>query len=307
MNNNKLFLDERLVQNICSLCGEVITPDTKITKEHVIPRVFLEKPFPKELPTTLSCLKCNNSYSIDEQYLACLIECVISGTTDPNKIVRKRISRTLEKDVKLRKMLENKKIESNEGRISFSIDNIDKRRIENVLVKLARTHLFYLINEINLKDPKDLIYCIGQSTESKLRSLWMVYGCIYAAKDETYDRIKSKISEGIKEIPNIVFSKIKELGRVNQIDPLGITSLRIRGMWQIENPRKVFHYLHNHSNENFELICIIPDKIFLKFPKSSIQKINSIKEEGFSLNSCKVKDPNNPAELIDCKICKFSF
>lgn len=151
MNNNKLFLDERLVQNICSLCGEV-TPDTK---EHVIPRVFLEKPFPKELPTTLSCLECNNSYSKDEQYLACLIECVISGSTDPNKIARERISKTLRRDFRLRKMLENKKIESIEGRISFSID---KTRVENVLVKLARTHLFYLINEINLKDPKDLTY-----------------------------------------------------------------------------------------------------------------------------------------------------
>ena len=57
---------------------------------------------------------------------------------------------------------------------------------------------------------------------------------------------------------NVVFSETKELGRVNQVDPLGITNLRIRGMWQIENPRKVFKYLHEPTGKEFELVCIIP-------------------------------------------------
>ena len=91
---------------------------------------------------------------------------------------------------------------------------------------------------------KDLIYCVGHTTDTSIKSLWMVYGNSYAAKHETYLRIKTTISDGIKTIPDVVFSETKELGRVNQVDPLGITNLRIRGMWQIENPRKVFDYLH---------------------------------------------------------------
>ena len=36
----------------------------------------------------------------------------------------------------------------------------------------------------------------------------------------------------------LYFAETKELGRVNQVDPLGITNLRIRGMWQIETQEK---------------------------------------------------------------------
>ena len=145
------FVDKRLNYNICSLCGNP-KPDSK---EHVIPKVFLEKPFPNDLPTTISCRKCNENYSKDEQYLACLIECVICGTTDPNKIERKRISRTLKKSPNLRKMLENNKTITDKGDIFF---NIDSARVENVLIKLARAHLFHYINEINYEKPLFLKY-----------------------------------------------------------------------------------------------------------------------------------------------------
>lgn len=153
---------------------------------------------------------------------------------------------------------------------------------------------------------KDLIYCVGHTSDIELKSLWMVYGNIYAAKHQTYQRIKETISGGIKEIPDVVFSETKELGRVNQVDPLGITNLRIRGMWQIENPRKVFNYLHEPNSENsFELVCVIPKDKFDNFPESSKKKIQAIKEPGFSIIEREVKDPNNPAKLVKCKVIKL--
>lgn len=152
---------------------------------------------------------------------------------------------------------------------------------------------------------KDLIYCIGHTSDTVLKSMWMVYGSIYAAKQETYQRIKSTISEGIKEISDVVFSETKELGRVNQVDRLGITNLRIRGMWQIENPRKVFSYLHEESCRDFELITIIPLNKYNSFPLESRRKIENVENENFRLIDSKVKNPNNPAKLIDCKIIKY--
>lgn len=103
----------------------------------------------------------------------------------------------------------------------------------------------------------------------------------------------------------MVFADTKELGRVNQVDPLGITNLRIRGMWQIENPRKVFNYLHETTTSDFELICIIPIEKYIGFPIESLTKIEAIKMNGFSIEDKKIKDPNNPAQLIDCKLIKF--
>lgn len=80
-------------------------------------------------------------------------------------------------------------------------------------------------------EEKDIIYTIGHTDKKEIKSLWFVYGSIYAAKQETYERFKNLISEGINTIPDVRFSETKELGRVNQVDPLGITNLRIRGMW----------------------------------------------------------------------------
>jgi len=152
---------------------------------------------------------------------------------------------------------------------------------------------------------KDLIYCVGHTTDNSIKSLWMVYGNLYAAKHETYKRIKTTISDGIKTIPNVVFADTKELGRVNHVDPLGITNLRVRGMWQIENPRKVFEYLHKPSDKEFELICIIPSLKYNSFPKESILKLEEIKESGFCIEDKQIKDPNNPAKLLNCKLIKF--
>lgn len=152
---------------------------------------------------------------------------------------------------------------------------------------------------------KDLIYCVGHTTDTDLKSLWMVYGNIYAAKFETYERIKDTISKGIKTIPDVVFSETKEHGRVNRVDPLGITNLRIRGMWQIENPRKVFSYLHPQSNNKFELICIIPTVKYNSFPAESIKKIESLINSDFTITSTNVQDPNNPAKLVEVKLIKF--
>lgn len=152
---------------------------------------------------------------------------------------------------------------------------------------------------------KDLIYCVGHTSDTNIKSLWMVYGSSYAAKHETYQRIKTTISDGIKTIPDVVFADTKELGRVNQVDPLGITNLRIRGMWQIENPRKVFNYLHEPTDKDFELVCIIPLEKYNSFPNESKSKLEGITEKGFSIENKQIKNPNNPAKLIDCKLIKL--
>ena len=152
---------------------------------------------------------------------------------------------------------------------------------------------------------KDLIYCVGHTTDSILKSLWMVYGSSYAAKHETYQRIKTTISDGVKTIPNVFFANTKELGRVNQVDPLGITNLRIRGMWQIENPRKVFNYLHKSTEKGFELICIVPLEKYIGIARKSRVKIEGISVNGFSIEDRQIRNPNNPAKLMDCKLIKL--
>lgn len=148
-------------------------------------------------------------------------------------------------------------------------------------------------------DVKDIIYCVGHTSDETLNSLWMVYGDIYAAKHETYQRIKNTIAEGITEIPDVEFSETKELGRVNKVDPLGITNLRVRGMWQIDNPRRVFSYLDTPNDYEFELVVIMKKEKFLSFPTESKTKLQTLEKENFHFSEVQIKDPNNPAKFID--------
>lgn len=153
---------------------------------------------------------------------------------------------------------------------------------------------------------RDLIYCVGHTTHTSVKSLWMVYGSIYAARHETYQRIKDTISSGINSIPDVEFAETNELGGVKRVDPLGITNLRIRGMWHIQNPRRVFSYLHTYNKFNdFEMVCIIPLDKYNSFPNESKIKIESIDNKDFSITDVRVKNPNNPASRIDCKLVKL--
>ena len=153
---------------------------------------------------------------------------------------------------------------------------------------------------------KDLIYCVGHTTDDSIKSLWMVYGNIYAAKHETYQVIKQKITDGINDIPNVELAETNELGRVNRVDPLGITNLRIRGMWQIQNPRRVFNYIHT-TGDTFELVAVIPTNKYNSFSAESKNRIENLQNPNLSIANLQVKDPNNPANLIDAKLIIFKL
>lgn len=150
-------------------------------------------------------------------------------------------------------------------------------------------------------DIKDIIYAVGVTNDENLQHLCLVYGDCYAASRETYSQIGKTIKDGVTKIPDIEFSKTKELGRVNRVDPLGITNLRIRGMWHIDNPLKVFG--DNREVEDkytFSLTCIMRKTKYQSFSEADISDIT--KNENLSVTDIKIKDPNNPAKLIDATL-----
>lgn len=155
---------------------------------------------------------------------------------------------------------------------------------------------------------KDIIYVIGVVKNNTLKHLCMVYGLDYCASEECYMRIKDTIKNGIKTIQNVDFAETKELGRINKVDPLGITYMRIRGMWGIENPWKVFRYIYtrNHLNK-FDFMCIININKWNTFDNKKdlidLAKINN----NLTISDVKIKDPNNPAKIMDAKCISFEY
>ncbi|NMG22051.1 NgoPII family restriction endonuclease [Brasilonema bromeliae] len=150
---------------------------------------------------------------------------------------------------------------------------------------------------------KDIIYVIGVPENKKLKILWFIYGDCYAADREIYERIAKKISSGITEIKDVEFSETRELGRVNKVDPLGITYLRIRGMWGITNPIYVYDYIfQTQATENLQVVVIMKEEKYLSFSPESREEIEAISNVNFQNQNVNIRDPNNPAQLLRAKI-----
>lgn len=153
---------------------------------------------------------------------------------------------------------------------------------------------------------KDMLYAVGYTNQSILKSLWLVYGDCFCADKETYERIKNTISTGITTIPDVEFTDTKELGKVKKVDPLGITDLRIRGMWHIDNPNKTFNYIYTYDDtKNFQLICLMKKEKYTSLPSEDREAIENIENVNIEIQDIRIKNPNNPVQLIDAKLLVF--
>ena len=143
MKQIRKFSDERL-DNFCAYCGE--SPDTR---DHVPSKILLDKPFPENLPVVPACQSCNQSFSLDEEYLGCVLECIISGTTEPQKLNRSKITKILSRKESLKNRLESAKVIEN-GNVFFQIE---EERFKNVILKLAQGHYRFENSESQIEAP----------------------------------------------------------------------------------------------------------------------------------------------------------
>ena len=89
------------------------------------------------------------SFSLDEGYVACAIACVLSGSTDPGVLGRDKISRILSERPSLNACLASARKEFG-GRVAFELE---AERVQNVILKLARGHAAFELNEPQLSEP----------------------------------------------------------------------------------------------------------------------------------------------------------
>lgn len=146
---------------------------------------------------------------------------------------------------------------------------------------------------------KDIIYTVGVVADEQIDSLWFVYGDCYAADKSVYEKTRAKVIESVTEAPGIDFSDTNELGRVNRVDPLGITYLRIRGMWGIDNPSKVFEYL-NVGNKMPRVVALMRTEKYNSFSQDDKDALVSAE-----ILDVEIKNPDNPAQFIGAKLIKI--
>ena len=156
-------------------------------------------------------------------------------------------------------------------------------------------------------EEKDFFYIIGHVPKTNfLSSLWFIHGEVYAADESVYLNLKNSVSELLQNSNDINFSTTNEIGRINAVDPLKVTNLRVRGMWLLQQPYKVFDYVHEYEKDlQFQSITILTVEKYNSYPEESRLKIEQ--NESIIIKGIKVRNPNNPVSLLDAKLIVFKF
>lgn len=155
-------------------------------------------------------------------------------------------------------------------------------------------------------DVKDMLYVVGQVNDSQeLQNIIFVYGDLYCDSHEIYEKVENAIKDGLESLDDVNLEKTNELGRVNKVDHLGISDLRVRGMWLIKSPFQHFEYLtEDITDYSFKLVAIIPEEKYNSFPNVA-DFVMFCQKENVKISDKEIKDPQNPAKLIKSKLITF--
>ena len=114
------------------------------------------------------------------------------------------------------------------------------------------------------------------------------------------------LKAGIRSIPDLPVEDSNELGRINNVDHLGNTYLRIRGMWAMKTPWRVFD-IPIDDNKRFTMTAVMNNDIL------SVEKENSgISEadllgKGVSIQDFTIQNPDNPQSSKPGKLITYSI
>lgn len=160
MDPRQLFADARF-SGLCVYCG------TKpLTRDHVPSKVLLDEPFPENLPVVPACVTCNSRFSLDEEYVACLVECALTGSADLSSTSREKVGRILKGRPALASLIASSRHQDLWGHIVWEPD---KARVQNVVLKLGRGHAAYECSEPQLDEPESISFVplCAMSTEEQ--------------------------------------------------------------------------------------------------------------------------------------------
>lgn len=153
---------------------------------------------------------------------------------------------------------------------------------------------------------KDMLYVVGIVPDNvHIKSLFFVYGFVYAAENFVYDNIVEHMKKGIEEIEGPVFAKTKELGRVNQIDLLKRTNLRLRGMYLMDNPWKSFNIQAIEQDKKIVMYALIPTTKYETFNNKQMFEEFCDTIDTLTISDIEVSDPTYCDKTIECKMITY--
>ena len=227
----------------CVYCGE-----ESDTREHAPSKVFLQKPYPSDLPVLPACYKCNNGFSDDELYVEVYIDSLkyLSGYSsclrEENNDRIKSNAAFWDAQYDLHKFYQGENISINP-------------KIERILTKLAVCHMVY-----ELSDGYSTNNCCIQP---KLVSYYFSFDMTKSEID-AFDEFVLMNDKQTPTIGSRVFDKVYVLEpALNNIDETEINKIRMIVMSWTNIQEQNYRYIAWLENDDtFHIKIVIHDFLY---------------------------------------------
>ncbi len=159
MKQDKKYYGDIRLNHLCVFC---VCPTG--TEDHVLSKCLLDKPHPRDLPIIPCCCKCNHDFSLDEEYVSCMIDCMKAGTASPTLVDREKTRKSLLHNPKLQERISSQ-IRDFGGALLY---DIEKERFKKVFRKLAFGHLAFENDTLAWDSPYSIgIHLLSEMSDSQ--------------------------------------------------------------------------------------------------------------------------------------------
>lgn len=135
---------------------------------------------------------------------------------------------------------------------------------------------------------KDFIYFIGKANAEYVEALWLIDGKCIAAESSVYDVLFDRLKATVKELGG---EPGNEIGRLNRVDPLKATSLRVRGMWLLDHPAKVFKNIFiKPQNDVFVLNALVSQTKWNEYSSELVADLEALADKGLNITHVDLPD-----------------
>ena len=135
---------------------------------------------------------------------------------------------------------------------------------------------------------KDFVYFIGKANAEYVEALWLIDGKCIAAESSVYDVLFDRLKATVKELGG---EPGNEIGRLNRVDPLKATSLRVRGMWLLDHPAKVFKNIFiKPQNDVFVLNALVSQTKWNEYSSELVADLEALADKGLNITHVDLPD-----------------
>lgn len=143
---------------------------------------------------------------------------------------------------------------------------------------------------------KDFVYFIGKTNDEYVEALWLIDGRCVADEEKTYDLIFDKISLTLSDLGG---EPGNEIGRLNDVDNLKATSLRVRAMWLLEHPANIFESVFTPTKQNsFVLNVLISLDKWNAYSANEREAVIKLRAQDLEINQIQLPDSGKSGQLL---------